>query len=213
MVADGYAHKEIDGWHCRHIILPTCHKDNGNTPRGIGSLCAMNEGFQSILFLDADNWYDPRHAEVVDNTHSQENCDVVFARRHIVFPDGDILLEEDWEDRDLSHVDTSCFAIYSNAFSALSTWCSMPQRISFICDRIMFQLLVNKFSCCWTESKTVFFETYYPHHFRKGGKTLPETYRRLPRITTADVDAINEEFAHRSFCPVFLPGGRIQSID
>jgi hypothetical protein len=38
LIADGHPRDEIRSWDCQHIILPLEHNDNGNTPRGIGSL-------------------------------------------------------------------------------------------------------------------------------------------------------------------------------
>ena len=61
MVADGHPLDCIDGWKVAHVKLPASHGDNGNTPRGIGSLLASSEGYDFIAYLDADNWYHDGH--------------------------------------------------------------------------------------------------------------------------------------------------------
>jgi glycosyltransferase involved in cell wall biosynthesis len=63
MVADGFARDEIDDWDVQHIRLPLGHADFGNTPRCLGALSALNQGFDGFAYLDADNWYHPEHAE------------------------------------------------------------------------------------------------------------------------------------------------------
>ena len=63
LVADGHARPEISGWAVQHLILPQAHGDDGNTPRCLGSLSAMKQGFDVITYLDADNWYYPNHID------------------------------------------------------------------------------------------------------------------------------------------------------
>jgi hypothetical protein len=48
MVADGFPRQEIAIWPVEHIILSQPHSDSGNTPRGIGSFSAMNQGYDAI---------------------------------------------------------------------------------------------------------------------------------------------------------------------
>ena len=61
MVADGFPNDSVSSWDCEHIILPSSHADNGNSPRAIGSISAMNQGYQLLLMLDADNWFCANH--------------------------------------------------------------------------------------------------------------------------------------------------------
>ena len=61
LVADGHAQDWIDGAGVRHLRLDRGHGDYGNTPRALGALLAVSEGYDAIAFLDADNWYAPEH--------------------------------------------------------------------------------------------------------------------------------------------------------
>jgi glycosyltransferase involved in cell wall biosynthesis len=58
-IADGFPNEEVMKWNIKHITLPQAHSDNGNTPRGIGSILADVEGYDFIAYLDADNWFYP----------------------------------------------------------------------------------------------------------------------------------------------------------
>ena len=89
------------GWiaNVRHIRLGRPHNDAGNTPRGLGALLAVAEGYEGIGLLDADNWYDEKHIEkcckAADAIHTPP-ADVVFAKRRIFLPGGEAVevLEE-----------------------------------------------------------------------------------------------------------------------
>ena len=69
MVADGHPQAAIDAWDVDHITLPRAHGDNGNSPRCIGAISAINQGYWPILFLDADNWFKPWHLKAVVALH------------------------------------------------------------------------------------------------------------------------------------------------
>ena len=45
MVADGHPRPELAGWNVDHIVLPQAHGDNGNTPRCLGAISAINQGY------------------------------------------------------------------------------------------------------------------------------------------------------------------------
>ena len=64
MVSDGRPAPRVDGFDCQHIRLPRAHADYGCTPRGIGSISAIGQGFDAICYLDADNWVTDDHVEV-----------------------------------------------------------------------------------------------------------------------------------------------------
>ena len=204
LVADGPQRPELLSWECRNIALGRSHHDNGNTPRGIGSICAMNEGFDCIMFLDADNWYEADHAISVLYTQSVSGADVIFSGRHIVFPNGEFIEADDPEDLDKSHVDTSCMSVFSSAYRSLSNWCLMPQELGPWCDRIMFALFQNEFRCEWTGHKSVNFETWYTGHFELAGKEIPPDAKKLTILASDQHERINSEFRSRSYCPCEL---------
>ena len=111
LVADGFPQKWIEDAGVRHISLDKSHGDAGNTPRGLGALLAIAEGYDGIGLLDADNWLERNHLEVcLDAANKLEggiaNCDFVIAQRHLRrIDDESIMLVEEA----VGHVDTSCF--------------------------------------------------------------------------------------------------------
>ncbi len=61
LVADGHPQDWIDDLPVRHIRLDRAHCDYGNTPRVVGAMLGISEGYGGIGFLDADNWIESDH--------------------------------------------------------------------------------------------------------------------------------------------------------
>lgn len=202
LVADGGGDEEVDGFAARHIRLGAGHADNGNTPRTVGALCAMNEGFDAIAFLDADNWFHPDHLQSALDTRERERAEVVFSDRELVFPDGTVLLEPDGEDRERSHVDTSCIVVFAPAFHSLALWAQMPAELGPNCDRVCFQHLRARCRCAWSERASVAFETWYLGHFVAAGRVPPASAKFLARRPAAEWEVVRERFRERSPTPV-----------
>lgn len=201
LIADGPTDPRIESWDARRISLGVGHRDNGNTPRTIGGLCAMNEGFDCVAYLDADNWFAPDHLESVMRTQREHDAHAVFSFREIVFPDGEILGRDDDEDMRHAHVDTSCIVLFRPAFRLLSMWAEMPQVYGPICDRVAFRQLTEAFQCAWTGRKTVYFETWYWGHFTATGKLPPANAKYLPVRPPPVWEAANADYRIRSDTP------------
>ncbi len=199
LIADGEPKMELSTWDCRHICLGISHRDNGNTPRGIGGILAMNEGYDVVMYLDADNWYEPLHTRSVLQTHFLTSSDVIFSSRHIALLDGSIVDGDDPEDVQKLHVDTSCMSIFPNAYRALAHWCLMPQSLGPICDRAMLSLLQSEFTCAWTNYKSVFFESSYAGHYRMAGKEVPPNAKGIELISYEFTEAVIHEHASRAY--------------
>ena len=88
MVADGRPQAIVDRMTVQHIILPVNNRDYGDTPRGIGSVLAISQGFDAIAYLDDDNWYYPEHIETMVHLHRQSNAAVITASRNLHRLDG-----------------------------------------------------------------------------------------------------------------------------
>jgi glycosyltransferase involved in cell wall biosynthesis len=203
LVADGPGRPEVLELPGRHIVLGMAHSDN--TPRSIGALAAMNEGFDCIAFLDADNWLRPDHLERAIATQEEGGWDVVFSNRHIVFPDGQRLITPPAEDMDRSHADTSCMVIFAPAFASLALWAQMPQPYGPICDRLMFSELMARHRCGWTGLATLYFETWYVSHFLAAGRVPPLNAKFLPCQEERVWAEAAIRFRQRSATPVY-PG-------
>lgn len=175
MVADGFPQDIRADWpNVKHITLPNPHRDFGNTPRGVGAICAMNSGFDAVAFLDVDNWFAQDHIATLVEACNRTGAHVALSGRQIVFPDGELLNQVDPEDAERCHADTSTFFVTSKAAFLLPYWSMMDQSQAALCDRIMFALL-KKFSIpsVWTGKATLFYETNYSIHFRMAGRPVP----------------------------------------
>ena len=130
LVADGHPRAEVSGWAAEHVILPKAHKDVGNTPRAVGSLSAMNQGYDAVAYLDADNWYYPGHVEAMVNLCQRTGAAVCTAGRSIHRLDGSLMYVDAHESDGQKHVDTSCLFLTRAAFRVLPVWAMMPPQLA-----------------------------------------------------------------------------------
>ena len=173
-VADGHARDELDGWDAQHIRLPVAHRDFGNTPRGLGGISALNQGFDAVAFLDADNWYADEHVESLVSFCLEHDLPVAFSARHIVLPTGEICPFVDESDANRTHVDTSCFFFTKRSAFIVPMWAMMHRNFASICDRFIFQAIHNRgLSYGWTGRQTVYYETRWAVHYQRMGLEPP----------------------------------------
>ena len=165
LVADGYPKEAVDRLDAMHIRLPKAHSDNGNTPRAIGSLSAINQGFDAIAYLDADNWYRSDHVESLVDLHRQTGATVCVSGRSIHRMDGSILIASD-PDNSNEFFDTSCLLLTRKAFNLAPFWALMPHVLSGICDRIFWQAILKQgYSWHCTNKATMAFRSQYRIHY------------------------------------------------
>jgi glycosyltransferase involved in cell wall biosynthesis len=175
MVADGHANSCAGDAGVMHIVLPQAHGDNGNTPRSIGAISALNLGHTAIAFLDADNWYEPNHISSLVQAVGRSGAHIGISGRKIVLPNGVPVPGPDPEDADGSHADTSTYLITDKAAYFLPMWAMMDQAMSPICDRMFFALIqALKAPYVMTGLDTMNYESNYRYHFEKAGQPLPE---------------------------------------
>jgi hypothetical protein len=175
MVADGHPRKEVEGWDVDHITLPYGHGDNGNTPRCIGAISAINQGYWPILFLDADNWFKPWHLNTVAALkESNPNADVLAMGRECVLPDGTLIPGVPEEDLNHQHIDTSCYVFYPTAFRVLSLWGMMPTYLGPVCDRVIREALKHhNLVVAGTHIPSVVFTTHYSWGYQSLNRPIP----------------------------------------
>lgn len=175
MVADGFPNPEISNWKAKHIVLPQAHGDNGNTPRGIGSLLAEVEGYDFIAYLDADNWYHEGHFESLLQLHEKTKADICTSFRTFHAWDGVNLKIQEKDENELVHVDTSCLLLSRKAFCLLNIWLQMPKELSPICDRIFLSAAhFKELKIKSTKMRTVAFRSQYEFHFRLAKMPIPD---------------------------------------
>lgn len=174
MVADGFPSDAIDSETVDHIVLPVGHGDNGNTPRCIGALTALNRGFDAFAFLDADNWFAEDHVASLVDVLTREGADVAISDRQIVLSTGEVSPYEDLDVVERRFADTSCFLFSARAAHLLPVWGMMDQVLSPICDRVMIEAIRSRGAhLSWSGRKTLFYESRWPSHFEALGKAPP----------------------------------------
>jgi len=182
MVADGFAQEWIDHEPVYHLKLETSHGDYGNTPRGLGALLAVSQGYSGIAFLDADNWFAADHVErCLEAAMTLKNCDYVIAKRYFVRPDETIIPFGD----EKSHVDTSCYFFLEGAYHILHHWITMPRSLSVLCDRVFYAAANSyKLRSAVVSQPTVYYECLYASVYEVIGETPPPNAKPDPDFST-----------------------------
>jgi hypothetical protein len=166
LIADGFHLDEINSWEARHISLPRSHDDNGNTPRGIGSIQAIKEGYDFITFLDADNWFHQNHLQSMLDKWIESKSPVICSLRTYHQLNGKQILFEEPDENSLYHVDTSCFFLHKDSFDIIDIWLKMPNSLGPLCDRIFMSAIKWKnYSIGFSKKRTVAFRSQYLFHY------------------------------------------------
>jgi glycosyltransferase involved in cell wall biosynthesis len=179
MIADGHASPEVASWDVDHIVLPFSHGDNGNTPRSIGAMSALNRGFDAVAYLDGDNWFHPEHVESLLTVIREENVPMAFSNRFIVSLDGTIMRNLP-EDDEPTFVDTSSILHTSAVARLIPMWAMMDPALGPICDQI-FLVISNYLGIAHARSgrRTMYYETNYKAHYDWNNMALPDHPREV----------------------------------
>jgi hypothetical protein len=170
LVADGHPSRWFDDKDVKHVVLHRCHDDNGNTPRGIGGLLAIRDGYEFLAYLDVDNWYHERHLATLLALHERSGAPICCAWRTYHTADGTTMNVAERDEDNLSHVDTSCLLIHRSAFEIAMLWLKMPKQVSPIGDRILFAAIKHhKFETAFSLERTIAFRSQYGFHYRMAG--------------------------------------------
>jgi glycosyltransferase involved in cell wall biosynthesis len=189
-VSDGHPRDVVDTFpNAVHIRVPN-HDDYGDTPRAIGALHAVNRGYDAVAFLDADNWYEPQHLELLAREAVTHGVPVATATRTLWSEEGEPLGVCTECDGDI-HVDTNCFLILSPAYRVLSAWGFKDRNNSISGDRIFWRAIkdagLGRVRCA---SPTVNYTTNFAAHWVRIGRTPPSTAKvsvRLPDGVTTQI--------------------------
>lgn len=176
MIADGHPNPLADAYpQAIHLKLPQAHGDNGDTPRGFGAAKALEAGFDGIAFLDADNWFRPRHIESLVELQAKTEASVVVARRSFHRLDGSEIIGLAEAGDAIHFADTSCLLLCGPALAIAPLWAAIPARLAPIADRIFWQMLMaHGFKTAISPERTVAFMTQYAAHYRAVGEDPPQ---------------------------------------
>ena len=173
MVADGAPEPAVAQWDAQHIVLSKNHNDFGDTPRAVGSMSAIGQGFDAIAYLDPDNWYGQDHIESLVALHVQTKAAVCTSSRNLNRLDGSrlgVCLESDGE----NFVDTNCLSLMGPARQMGAAWAQIPAGLHPIADRIMWHWIrKGGFPRAHTGRATVFYRTAYMGHYARFSEPPP----------------------------------------
>ncbi|GMQ89455.1 MAG: hypothetical protein BMS9Abin09_0941 [Gammaproteobacteria bacterium] len=173
MVADGRPQAIVDRLKVQHIKLPVNVRDYGDTPRGIGSVLAIGQGFDAIAYLDDDNWYYPEHIETMVQVHLQSNAAVITAFRNLHRLDGS-LLGPCPEVDGVKFVDANCYFFTREAFTVVPVWWMMKPYHHAIDDRVILAHIRHKnLSHVHSTVPTVAYRTAFKVHYKNFGEEPP----------------------------------------
>ena len=174
LVADGRPLDMVDKFAAQHVRLSVNCDDYGNTPRGIGSVLAVSQGFDAIAYLDADNWFYPEHIATMVELQQNSGASVVTSARNLHRLDGSLLGLCPHVDGN-SFIDTSCFFLTRTAFILLPVWWCIPSHLHAIGDRVLWgNVQYLKLSHAHSTSVTVAYRTAFIEHYQKFNETPPE---------------------------------------
>jgi len=173
MVADGNPHPWCNKQKIEHYILPKSHDDAGATPRALGAMSAFSRGFDAVAFLDADNWFEPNHIQVMVDKMLTENVAAIAATRTIHAIDGKVMYVDDIESIAETFVDTNCWFLHKKTAMLMAFWITDP-RNHLISDKIFFQALKQaNVNISISLVPTVAYVTRWGWHYQRIGMPIP----------------------------------------
>lgn len=179
IVLDGPTGRPPSDWTCKVISLSQRHSDGGCTPRSVGAAFATSIGYDSVAYLDADNWLDPQHVGLMRRSAQASGCEVVFATRRLVLIDGRVCPFDDRDVIDRRHVDTSCFFISRRASWLHALW-AVVSPVWEACDRLVFSAIRSYgVDHEWVSTATVNYESRWGLHYKGAGLPPPADEHRI----------------------------------
>ena len=185
LVADGCSQKLPGEWDIQHVKLPVNHADYGDTPRGVGSVLAISQGFDAIAYLDADNWYYPEHISTLVNLHKKTGSAVITSARNLHRLDGTYLGRCPEVDG-IKFVDTNCYFLTRSAFKLVQVWWLMDdiynpndvlkigKDLHSIDDRVLWaEVQFSRLSHAHSDTATAAYRTGFAQHYKMFGERPP----------------------------------------
>jgi hypothetical protein len=180
MVADGRPNPDVNGWAVEHIVLPRSHKDYGNTPRSLGSISALNLGYDAVAFLDADNWFAPDHVESLVAACRNTGAPVSISERVIVVGSGQELPEDLTEGSAAAHIDTSTLLVTAGAAFLLPVWAMMDRSLTVVGDRVFAGVMqIKRVPIARTGRRTLFYHSDWASDYEALGLPVPAGAKRI----------------------------------
>ena len=174
MVGDGKARELIDRWKCEHHKLPYAHADAGATPRAIGALSAFSRGYDVVMFLDADNWYEQDHAKTLTAVLQESGADAVIATRTIHAQDGTAMYVDRIESNGENMIDTNTWVLTRSCLSQLHAWIVEPNNRLWSDRYFDHAMRSSELKIARCEVPTVAYVTKWAWHYQHAGMPIPD---------------------------------------
>lgn len=176
LVSDGPGAPFVQGWQAQAMELPVAARDNGHTPRTVGALAAIRQGFDAIAYLDADNWLHPRHLEHLVRCHRRTGAAVVASRRtYRRWDDGSPMPFDVDPSLESATVDTGCYLFTRAAFRFQPLWSLMPRPFSPVGSRVFYNALrESAVPLAFNGAATLNFRSQYLQTYTALGEAPPD---------------------------------------
>lgn len=182
LVSDGFPMAEVDDWKCTHIKVPH-HNDYGDTPRLIGTSSAATLGYDAILLLDGDNWFNENHVETLLSVQDQTKADVVTCARTLRRSTDLSVLGVCFESDGVLFNDTNCYMVMRSAFALFRAWGFKDQSLGIVGDRIFWGCVkgVEDIKVVRSPAPTVHYVTTFSCHYVMHGEEPPANAKEIVR--------------------------------
>lgn len=176
-----------------HITFPKSHNDAGATPRALGALSAFSRGFDAVAFLDADNWYEPDHIEIMVDKMKTENLGAVVATRTIYSTECKFMYVDLIESKIENTVDTNCWLLNKSLYKFMPAWITdKPNHL--ISDMIFCKVLkANKITMAQVSKPTVCYVSNWGWHYEQAKLPIPIDAVWLAKESNGDHIKVTEQ--------------------
>lgn len=183
LVADGFPKPEVDGWQAQHIKGPH-HNDYGDTPRLLGTASAATQGYDAILLLDGDNWFEPNHVETLLAVATQTGADVVTCARMLRRSPDLSVMGVCFESDGVHFNDTNCYLIRKKAFPLFRAWGFKDPALGIVGDRIFWNCVKNidDIKVARSPAPTINYVTTFSCHYVQHGETPPDHAKEIVKL-------------------------------
>lgn len=153
------------------IYLSHNHNNYGDTPKWIGVISALSQGYDAIAFLDADDWLSKNHIENAVRLCREKNAKICVMNRSLNRLDGSELPINYDPDVMQSH----CVFMLADVARELLLCACKPDALCEVGDRIMWGAIKTKnIPCAFSEEKTYHYTSTWKCHYDAVGEKLPE---------------------------------------
>ena len=173
LVSDGSGSQPLADFEGQFIELQHNHADYGDTPRAIGSLSAAAQGYDAVIYLDADDWILSQHVQTLVTLQQESGAAVCTAARNLHDLDGQ-LLGPCQEDNGVDFAGTGSLMIARSGYALLGTWALMPREFHIVGDRWLWsRIRRHRIKTARSDMATTAYRTGWPHHYTRFGREPP----------------------------------------